>query len=347
MEAEHQRNNKGTNALVEELGVRKAAGRCRVAAILFTYRCSIQCRHCLFGSAPDRPDLVMTPPQCADGLRLLHQTGRVVHIAGGEPMLYWEALQEALRLAHREGNAPHFIETNCSFASDEATVRQRLEFLAEQGVKGLLASADPFHQEFVPAENFLLVRETATDIFGERNFWGPTGIAHKIRDMENIATDEFRLRRYVRSRPPAMVGTARRELARHLDGFAPFDPDLPKWGWRGAVQREHCRAQFREETMWEIHLDPYGNIQTNCGIILGKVPGTTPAELLTTGPEKANRFVDILSTRGPAGLARLAGDEYGFTAPEKVTQNCELCYLTRSFLRRLHPDIFGPQEVYE
>ena len=98
--------------------------------------------------------------------------------------------------------------------------------------------------------------------------------------------------------------------------------------------------------MWELHIDPYGNIQTNCGMILGKLPESSPSGLLARGLEKANRFVSTVCDQGAVGLAELAHREYGFVLPESVAQTCELCYLTRSFLRRFHPDVFGPAEVY-
>jgi len=332
--------------LIDEVGLVQAGAQCCVAAILFTYRCSIRCRHCLFGSAPDRPEVVMTSRQCADGLGLLHETGRVVHIAGGEAMLYWEVLSEAVRLAGEEGNAPHFIETNCSFATDDRRVRERLGFFAAHGVKGLLASADAFHQEFVPAEHFLRVRRIAKEVFGEKNFWGTDNSEAEVRDFESITGDDGRLREYVRSHPPSIVGRAQRELSQYLDHYAPGDSELPKWGWKGPAREAHCMRQFRADTMWELHIDPYGNIQTNCGMILGKLPEASPAAVLAKGPEKANRFVSIVCERGPWGLADLASREYGFVLPEGVTQTCELCYLTRSFLRQFHPHVFGPQEVY-
>jgi len=288
----------------------------------------------------------MTPRQCADGLALLHQTGRVIHIAGGEPMLYWSILAESVRMGAAEGNAPHFIETNCSFAGDDRVVRERFEILAGYGVKGILASSDPFHQEFVPADNFLRVRRIAREIFGEKNFWGSDSSPEEIHKLEGLTKDEARLREYVRKNPPGMVGASQRNLARFLDRYAPDDSRLPVWGWRGDRERDKCLNQFTADTMWELHIDPYGNIQTNCGIVLGRLPEVTPAALLAKGPEKANRFVKIVCEQGPRGLMELARREYGFPVPERVTQSCELCYLTRTFLRRTHPDIFGPQEVY-
>lgn len=334
------------DALIDEVGIVAASARRHVAGVLFTYRCSIQCRHCCFGCRTNLPDAVMTPRQLADVLGMLHETGRVVHVAGGEAMMYWENLAEGIRLAHQEGNAPYFIETNCSFATDDAIVEKRLGFLADHGVRGILASSDPYHQEWVPPERFLRVREWTYRRFGETNFYGSKAPAEDILALPGVTADEERLRQYVRSRPPVMVGTAGRELARFLDRFAPDDPKLPVAGWRLQRSMPGCLEQFEPEAMWELHVDPYGNIQTNCGIILGNTAVIRPAELLAQGPHHANRFVERLCAEGPLGLARLAQSEYGFQLPETVTQGCELCCLTRQHLRQSHPEIFGPAEVY-
>lgn len=335
-----------TDRLVDEIGIREASQRRRVAGILFTYRCSIRCRHCLFGCAADRPDVAMTPRQCADALALLHETGRIVHIAGGEAMLYWDRLAEAAQLAHAEGNAPHFIETNCSFAVNDAVVRERLSFLKTHGLRGVLASADPFHQEHVPAARFLRVRRIAIELFGPQNFYGSSKPDAEIEALAHVTRDEERLRAYVRSAGLAMVGTAQRELARHRDPLPADHHAMPTFEWRRAGAGPGCAGQFRADTLWELHIDPYGNIQTNCGIILGNTARTTPARLLAQGPERANRFVELLCERGPLALAELARRNHGFTLPATVTQTCELCYLTRKHLRQFHPDIFGPAEVY-
>ena len=332
--------------LIDQVGLPAASGQRMVAAVLFTYRCSIACRHCLFGCAPGRPDVVMTPRQCADALALLHETGRVIHIAGGEAMLYWETLAEAIRLAGAAGHAPHFIETNCSFAADDAVVRERFTFMAAHGVKGILASADPFHQEFVPPEHFLRVRRLTAEIFGAANFYGTGQTAAEVGDFVAIVRDPARLRDHVRRHPPCMVGTAGQSLAGFLDGHAPHAAELPAFAWRGPAQRQQCRDQFQAATLWEIHVDPYGHIQTNCGMVLGRLPETTPARLLAAGPEDANRFVREVCARGAVGLAELAHREYGFEWPPRVTQTCELCYAARRWLRRFHPDVFGPGEVY-
>ncbi len=333
--------------LIEEVGLPDAARQRRVAGVLFTYRCTIACRHCLFGCSGTRPDVVMTPRQCADGLRMLHETGRVVHIAGGEAMLYWEELAESTRIVHGEGNAPHFIETNCSFAVSDDVVRDRFELLKHNGLKGILASVDAYHQEWVPPERFLRVRRLTREIFGEDRFYGSGSSDEEILGLAEVTRDEAALRDYVSNHTPSMVGTAHEQLSGYVTSFDPRDPALPIRGWQGVRDGVSCNAEFLEGNLWEIHIDPYGNLQTNCCMILGNVSATTPAELLAGGPEKANRFVRIVCEQGPIGLAELAIREYAFEMPERVTQNCELCHLTRTFLRGFHPEVFGPAEAYE
>ena len=332
---------------IGEMGIRAAGERHGVASLLFTYRCSIRCRHCLFGCTADRPDVVMSARQVAKGLALLHETGRVIHVAGGEPMIYWDEFSSCLRAAHEAGDAPHFVETNCSFATSERPAAERLEFLASRGVRGLLASADPFHQEMVPAERFLLVRRLAREVFGERNFWGSENPDEEITALEQVSKDPAQLREYVRSHTPVMVGTARKELASYLDQYDPRDDRLPRMGWRGPRRGTGCMDQFSAESLWELHLDPYGNIQTNCGIILGKWPEMSPAEVLANGPENANAFTKILCEQGPLGLAELATIRYDFVWPDLVSQDCELCFLARKHLRAYHPEVFGPAEIYD
>jgi len=337
---------KTSNQLVDDVGIAAASAQRGVAAILFTYRCTIACQHCLFGCASERPNVVMSAGQCVDYLRLLHETGRIVHIAGGEAMLYWDTLQDALRLAHTQGCAPHFIETNCSFATHDAVVSQRLAFFKSVGVRGLFASADPLHQHHVPAENFLRVRRAAHDLFGPRNFWGPAATDDQVRDFEAIGRDPDRLGQWVRQHPPVMVGAAQKHLAQYLPQLAPDDAALPGGSWRGPADPACCRYQFEPATLWELHIDPYGNIQTNCGIILGHVPETTPAEVLGRGPDRANRFAEIVSKGGARALADFASREHGFQVPRAVAQTCHLCYLARRHLRQFYPDIFGPTEAY-
>ncbi len=81
-------------------------------------------------------------------------------------------------------------------------------------------------------------------------------------------------------------------------------------------------------------------------MLLGHVSRTRPAEVLASGPEKANRFIRTVSEHGPFGLVDMARREHGYAPPPRVTQWCDLCFHVRRFLRPFHPDAFGPAEIY-
>jgi hypothetical protein len=320
--------------LVAEAGVEAAGVKTGVAALLYTYRCTIACRHCLFGCSPGSPRVHMATPQAVKHLHALHELGRVIHIAGGEAMVYWDDLRAVLEQSRAEGVQPHFIETNCSFAATDAIVAERLGVLKANGVAGILLSADPFHQVFVPPERFLRVRRQAYELFGERNVWCNRDPDEKIRGLPGIAADEGLLREYVRANPPTLVGTAHRELRGCFDA-------VPV----GEGPTAGCTVEFSER-IWEIHIDPYENIQTNCGVILGRADTISPAEIVERGPANANHITRLLADGGPLALAKLARDRHGFVVPERAASKCDLCYATRLFLRRFYPGILGPAEVY-
>lgn len=330
---------------VADVGVAQAGGELGVAALLYTYRCTIACRHCCFNCAGQRPDIHMTTPQAVAHLESLHQLGRVIHVAGGEAMIYWDDLQDVLAASAERGCQPHFIETNCSFASTDAVVAQRLDVLARWGVVGLLFSADPFHQAFVPPDRVLRVRRLATERFGAGNVWGPGIPDHQVADFPAIAADENRLADYVRAHPPVLVGRAQRELRGHF----PQHPlaALPGGArWRDPCPGPDCAVVFDKARIWELHIDPYDNIQTNCGVVLGNARRTPIIEVLRRGPAEANAIVRLLAREGPVGLARFAHRVHGYVVPETACTKCDLCCTVRRFLRPFYPDILGPDEVY-
>lgn len=333
------------NRLVERCGIVAAARELNVAGLLYTFRCSIGCRHCGFRCSPAQPDVRMTTRQAVAALHALHDVGRVVHVAGGEAMVYWDDLKAALAAAAAEGVAPHFIETNCSFAADDDIARRRLGFLADHGVAGVLLSADPFHQAFVPPERFIRVRAVARETFGDRNVWCTDAPDERIEAFADVARDDGRLRAHVRAHPPVLVGAAYERLREYLDEFPLAEMPLDA-GWFRRYRTRDCAVDLARETMWEIHVDCHDNILTNCGVIVGDARRTSPRRVLADGPETANFAAGILCREGPFGLAEFARREHGFRPPDRAHSKCSFCFQVRRFLRRFHPDIIGPAEIY-
>lgn len=330
--------------LVRRVGVEKAGCERKVAAILFTYRCTIACRHCLFGCNGGRPDVVMDPARCVRYLGQLLELGRVIHIAGGEAMLYWETLKKALVLAAQRGVSPHFIETNCSFAANESIVRERFGFLKDHGVMGVLLSSDPYHHESVPPEHFLRARRIGHELFGPENVWAPRIPDEQVHEFARIIRDEKRLAEYTRAHPPTFTGTAAAKLA-PLAEARPLEQAVYEAGPDASRRAVTCAKELNPASIWEVHIDPYDNIQTNCGLILGKASRTPAAEAMRN-PGGASFIVALLIEKGPLALAEFARDKHGFDIPRQVRHKCELCYYARKCLHQHYPELVGPPEIY-
>ena len=331
--------------VVEEAGVTAATRVKRPAALLFTYRCSISCAHCLFGCGTRTPSGVMSVDDALEYLRQIHQLDRAVHIAGGEPFLFWSVLAEVCEKAGTLGIAPHFVESNCFWAVNDSIVRDRLTKLRDWGVRGMYFSADPYHMAHVSPENVIRARAIAWELFGKENVMCRDVPEEKIREFADIGKDETRLAEWVRSSVPRIVGNAAFRLA-------PFLPDLPldrlpmHCGWGPNVDDgPGCSAAFDPELMSEVHIDLYGNIQTNCGVIIGNAKKTSVPNLFARGIKDANPIVEILAGDGPFGLLEHAREK-GCPPITHAVQKCHLCFLVRSFLRAYYPDILGPEEVY-
>jgi len=329
---------------IREDGVAAAIQKKHVASVLYTYRCTLACRHCLFSCSPRKPNVHVGLEDGLEYLRRLHQTDRVVHIAGGEAMMYWSALIDLCREAGREGVAPHFVETNATWCISDALAYRRLEQLRDAGVLGLLISACPHHQHECPAENYDRCFRAAVEVFGDRNVAAARLTMDELRDFEAIARDEERLADYVRANPPCLVGRAGEALARYLPD-RPISELAHDSTWKGPEDHMACRTQFDPATIWEIHVDPYGNVTTCCGIIIGNARRAPLAGLLSGEGWLANPLVNVAYHEGPTGLLSMAV-ERGYVPRDGYPQKCGLCWEVRKFLRPHFPDILGPDEVY-
>ncbi len=307
-----------------------------VAGIIWTYQCSIACKHCLFACRPNRPRVVMERHACIEYLRVFYELPRVIHIAGGDCLLFYDAMLDMWREAQRQGIPPHFVECNSHFCKDDAITEQRFRELEDAGCLGILLSVDPYHQEFVPAERVQRAFRIGGEVWGDRNVIGNREWAAKAHELEGLTQDEAALREHVRKGAPRwVVGNAYKYLRQHLD-TKPVD----------AFAHERCQEQFDAEKTWEFHFDPYGNVQTNCGIVVGNTRRTPPAEILTQAHISANPIVQTVRDRGPVALLQEAVAK-GLEPREGYACKCELCFHARLHLRPHYPDILCPDEVYE
>jgi hypothetical protein len=331
------------DTIVEELGVVRAVEQQRVAGLLLTYRCTIACAHCLFNCSPHQPRRVMSVEQGVRYLRMLRSTERVVHIAGGEAMMEYDTLLAICREADRQNVRPHFIETNASWCTSDELAERRMSELSAAGVRGLYISADPYHLAFVPVGRYLRCYQAAVARFGEKNVMTSKLTREDLLNMQQVGRGPDLLAELVRTNPPRMVGRAGEKLARHLPAR-----DIPKLAgdvlWHDPSTSMSCASEFSPATMWEMHLDPYGHLQTCCGVILGNVERTPFQELVAAEFGTGNPILSALRGEGPVGLLRMA-EALGYQR-EQYVQKCHLCWQVRKFLRPHFPHILGPEEIY-
>jgi len=324
--------------LIARIGVRATVNpnHFNVAGIIFTYQCTAACRHCLFACRPDRPHVVMPKADCVSYLRFLYRLPRVIHIAGGDCFIFYDELLDLCREAQAQGVPPHFIETNGAWCTSDDIVERRFSELSEAGVKGMFFSADPYHQEFIPAERVKRGAQIAERIFGEPNTLGAAARVDDASKFEGVASNDDALRARVRAAPPRfMVGNAYKYLAHYLDR-KPIE----------SFESARCEEQFDIDRVWEMHFDPYGNVQTNCGVVLGNAQRTSPEDILDQARVSGNPVVRTIQEAGPVGLLREAIDR-GLKPRDGYGHKCELCCHARSFLRPDYPDILCPDEVYD
>jgi hypothetical protein len=331
--------------VVSKVGVARAIGIKHVASLLFTYRCTISCKHCLFNCSPDQPSIRVSFEDGVEFLRQLRATDRVVHIAGGEPMIYYDEMLRICQAAHKEEVSPHFIETNASWCVSDEVARKRYEELRDAGIKGMLISTDPYHQAFVLPDRFERARRWAVEIFGEENVIAADPSRKELERMVEIGRGEALLAEYTRKHTPRLVGRAGEELVRFLPD-RPIEELKEDSLWHGnASGSADCRKEFDPQEMWEIHIDPYGNIQTCCGIIIGNARQIPLPEMMKRGFTK-NELIRIVYEEGPFGLLKLAV-KLGYKPREGYPQKCNLCWEVRKYLRPYFPGTFGPEEIYD
>lgn len=128
------------------------------SGIITNYNCTAECRHCMFMSSPKCKKDFISEEMSENIAENLAQRGVTsVHIGGGEPFINFKALCVLLKHLKNYGVGIDYIETNAFWCSDPDFIAKRLAALKELGVKCVMASVDPFHIEFVPLSNPLLL----------------------------------------------------------------------------------------------------------------------------------------------------------------------------------------------
>ncbi|MGB2801846.1 MAG: radical SAM protein [Phycisphaerae bacterium] len=319
------------------------------AGLLVTDYCPARCRHCYVSAGPDGKRWMTA--DAARGhfaaLRRLGVSADGIHIGGGEPFgrgtqADFDRLLAIVRAARQAGlDGVGYVETGGAWAVSETRAREWLSALAEAGMRQLAVSADPYHQEFIPAERVRLLYEVAANILpsggvrARRWRWlqSPQDVA-AMGENERKSLFQSTLERY----PERMTGRAAEELA-PLVGRVPI----------GEVPDDGCAKALLASG--HVHVDPEGWVYpgTCVGITLGRATAERPLDELLCGWRVGDwPRIALLAAGGPKRLLDEA-ERDGFEAdPAGYAGKCHLCWSVRRHLVQSGAggEDFAPESLY-
>lgn len=253
-----------------------------------------------------------------------------IHIAGGEPGLRLDLLEEVVRLGISMGIPITYVETNASWCADPETTREKMRHLKEAGLRAVLVSVSMFHNEFVPFGRTRIAVETAAEVFGSYNVIlylphmydllsqmpdeGTHGLEEFCRwlGIDQQSGDVPALYQVI---PSGRAPEALRECYRLF----------PASRFRGQT----CRSELLSTS--HFHIDHHGDLFT--GLCAGLAPATID-DLHPTITDDTHPVFCRLCAQGPFGLMCLARERFGYEErSEGYASKCDLCFDVR---RRLH-----------
>ncbi len=290
---------------------------------LLTYACTFECDHCFLYCSPwSQGTFSLEQIQ-----KTLDQASRIktvdnVFFEGGEPLLYYPLLLEAVRTAHQAGFKVGIV-TNAYLSHTPLDAELWLKPLARAGLDFLSISDDSFHygdREITPAR---IAREKAHEL----------GIS-----VDSIAISD--------PTPEAGDKGGDQKGAPVEGGQAMFRgraADKLTSGLAGTDPRKLTKCPYEDlADPSRVHVDAYGNVHLCQGLLMGNM-WKTPLPRLVEQYEVGNHpLCSALDQGGPALLAeRLDVD----SEPEYVDE-CHFCFSIRRSLLDRYPEYLAPRQVY-
>lgn len=151
--------------------------RVNSGGILLSYKCTNECRHCLYSCSPKYEES-MAP----DDIDILFKNISVFggslkgfHIAGGEPSLKPELVFHSLYTAKKYNIPIEYLESNGWFARNINEAEKFVKKLYLNGLKCVMISISPFHSEFISLKTTMDAIKIIENIMGKGSafLWKP------------------------------------------------------------------------------------------------------------------------------------------------------------------------------
>ncbi|MFC2048791.1 radical SAM protein [Elusimicrobiota bacterium] len=145
------------------------------AGLILTYKCTNSCAHCLYASSPSiesncRIDTILKLIDSIKGAI----PGCSLHIGGGEPLLEFDKLEKTIEFITGSGLHLEYVETNGLLLTGNNS-KALLKKLKKKGLRCMLLSISPFHNQYITVQKNKKVFQNIVDIFGENGIfpWHP------------------------------------------------------------------------------------------------------------------------------------------------------------------------------
>jgi len=306
-----------------------AINHLRSGGLITNYFCTSRCKHCLYNCSPHWEKRYLDADTAAKNLSAIRSLGcRSVHIGGGEPLLRPEKLGIVLEIASEVGVAVDYVETNSSWFREIESATDLLTQLRGQGLRTLLVSISPFHNEQIPFSRVQGVIEAArlagvgilpwvSEFISDLSQFDPA-TTHGLDEYRQVYGDHY------------LIQILQRYWI-HLGGRAleTFRPLLATKTWQQILAESPagCAADLTDTS--HFHVDLFGHyIPGLCsglaisGDDLGAPLSTQKYPILTK-----------LFQHGIQGLFNFAEQDYAF-APQRTSyiNKCDLCTEIRTQL---------------
>jgi hypothetical protein len=303
--------------------------RLRSGGLITNYFCTSRCKHSLYNCSPHWEKRYVEPEAARKNLETIRSLGcRSVHIGGGEPMLRPNDLGGVLEIAAEIGVAVEYVETNSSWFKDIESAEALLSQLRKKGLRTLLVSISPFHNEQIPfsrVEGVIAAAQQAgvgifpwiTDFISDLSQFDPAA-THSLDEYRQVYGDDYPMQ--ILQRYWIHLGGRALETFRPLLGKKTLQQILDE-------NPAGCAAELTDTS--HFHIDLFGNY----------IPGLCSGLAVfrdDLGRPLTKETYPILTTlfhHGIRGLVQKAGDMAGY-APQKshYINKCDLCTEVRTFL---------------
>lgn len=273
-----------------------------------------------------------------------------IHFTGGEPFLNYNLLLDLTKIAKRLEIPSTFVETNCFWCIDDETTEERLSKLRNEGLKGILISANPFIIEQIPFERIERAIKISGKVFGKNVMVYHDLFLGQLRSLRikgTLSFDEYL--RLMRAEDSISLYQGLGSSSILLMGRAPYRlGHLYKRHPATSFFGESCREELTRD--WHIHIDNYLNYITGycAGISLGDA---RDIDAICQGIDLDNRpIIGLLaSRRGIENLCKFGVQEFGYSEPESgFISKCHLCLdIRRHIVEQTDEfDELKPREFY-